>query len=294
MNGHQIDELLKRKVDSARRGRALRTAVSILVLLAIIALIASAIHRHNAKAVSAPDVPSTVETDTGPLPGETDEDKPSSAQSQKPLQPEEMRRKENRHELAVEWIGVPEEELPPIVTVRVLHQGEEVARFTLSEESEWRHSWADDYPSESLTLRADLPKSVMASFVLRGNQFIVTASGGSAVLPSVPTEADSGEGETPDGETEPAEDGGEASDGEAEAPEGEADEPIPGAESGKPVEAESEDKDGGEAEKEADESEEISESGRSGHRWWPIVLLMVCCAVLVTLGMFGIDHRRSR
>ena len=62
MNGHQIDELLKRKVDNARRGRTLRTAVTVLVLLAIIALVVSAVHRHRAKAVSASDDPSTVQT----------------------------------------------------------------------------------------------------------------------------------------------------------------------------------------------------------------------------------------
>ena len=285
MNGHQIDELLKRKVDNARRGKALRTAVIALVLLALIVLIAAAVHRHNAKAVSAPDVPSTVETDTEPSPDETEAEKPQTVEGEKPLQPEEMRRKENKHELVLQWVGVSEEERPSSVTITVLHQGEEAARFTLSAESEWRHSWSDEYPAETLTLRADLPKSVMASFALRGGQFNVICSGSGTAPVSVPEQ-------TEDSDSETSEDGNaEDEPSEAEASEDEEPEEEPEAQSGKI------DEPSGEEPAEAEEtknSDEIADAPRAGHSWWPIVLLMLCGAVLVTLGMLGTDRRRSR
>ena len=285
MNGHQIDELLKRKVDNARRGKALRTVAIALVLLALIVLIAAAVHRHNAKAVSAPDVPSTVETDTEPSPDETDAEKPQTVEGEKPLQPEEMRRKQNKHELVLQWVSVSEEDRPSSVTITVLHQGEEVARFTLSEESEWRHSWSDDYPAETLTLRADLPKSVMASFALRGGQFSVICSGGGTAPVSVPEETEDSDSET--SEDEKAED----EPPEAEASEDEKPEEEPEAQSGKI------DEPAGEEPAETEEtknSDEIADAPRASHSWWPIVLLMLCGAVLVTLGMLGTDRRRSR
>ena len=294
MNGHQLDELLKRKVDNARRGRTLRTVIVVLALLALISIIAAAVHHHKAKAVSTPDVPSTVETDTETPPEETGEPEPSAASSEKPLQPEEMRRKQNKHELVLNWVGIPEEEIPPIVTLTILCEGKEVARFTISEESEWRHSWSDDYPSEALSLRADLPKSVMASFVLRDNLFTVTGAYAGAA-PAAP--ADDGE-ESEDGEA--AEDGSsedaEASEDsetseDSEAPEA-SDGEQPEAQSGK-IDAPAEDA-AEKADAEDASSDEIADAPKSGHNWWPIVLLMLCGAVLVTLGMLGTDRRRTR
>lgn len=299
MNGRQIDELLKRKVDNARRGRTTRTVIAVLVLVALIAVIAAAVHHHKAKAVSDPDAPSTVETDTEPSPEQTDAQPSQAMNGQKPLQPEQMRRQQNRHELVLVWSGVPEEEIPPIVTLTMLCEGKEVARFTLSGESEWRHSWTDDYPSESLSLRADLPKSIMASFVLRGDEFTVT--GAYAVAPPADAqEGEAGDGEsaedaeTEDGETAEAGDGETAEDAEAgdgktsaqaeasdgEQPENRSDEPA------------------GDAPEDAEEAEEADGESPaapgSGHNWWPIVLLMICGAVLVILGLFGTDRRRTR
>lgn len=299
MNGHQIDELLKRKVDNARRGRTLRTAVTVLVLLAIIALVVSAVHRHRAKAVSASDDPSTVQTETEPSPDEAEETEPPAMGANKPLQPEEMRRQQNRHELVMEWSGVPEEEIPSIVTLTMLFEGKEVARFTLSEESEWRHSWTDDYPSEALSLRADLPKSIMASFVLRDNQFTVTGASASAA-PAIPADAEADGSE--DGDSAAGGEGTEDSEApEASEGEGAEDSEVPEASGGEQPEARDSaaDKPAGDTpeeadDAEADESDEIQDAPKSGHNWWPIVLLMICGAVLVTLGLFGTDRRRTR
>ena len=293
MNGHQIDELLKRKVDNARRGRTLRTVALVLVLLALIVLIGTAIHRHKAKAVNVPDVPSEVETEDEPTPeDEPAEPTPQASDGQKPLQPEEMRRQENKHELVLKWVGVSEAEKPPIVTVTVLCRGEEIARFTLSEESEWRHSWSDNYPAEAMSLRAELPKSVMASFSLRGNQFTVICSGSSAA--SIPSTAETEETEIPGEETEAeSEETGESGEApsEEEAPgEAQAEEEAPAQ-----SEAQPEEEAPGEAEEDGEgEPSEISSPPRSGHSWWPIVLLLLCGAVLVTLGVLGTDRRRSR
>ena len=299
MNGRQIDELLKRKVDNARRGRTTRTVIAVLALVALIAVIAAAVHHHKAKAVSNPDAPSTVETDTEPSPEQTDAQPSQAMNGQKPLQPEQMRRQQNWHELMLVWSGVPEEEIPPIVTLTMLCEGKEVARFTLSGESEWRHSWADDYPSESLSLRADLPKSIMASFVLRGDEFTVT--GAYAVAP--PADAQDGEAgngesaedaETEDGETAEAGDGetaedAETGDGETSAQAESSDGEQPENRSDEPA---------GDAPEDAEEAEdadgESPAAPGSGHNWWPIVLLMICGAVLVTLGLFGTDRRRTR
>ena len=295
MNGHQIDELLKRKVDNARRGRTTRTVIAALVLVALIAIIAAAVHHHKAKAVSDPDVPSTVETDTEPSPEQTDAQPPQAMSGQKPLQPEQMRRQQNKHELVLVWSGVPEEEIPPIVTLTMLSEGKEVARFTISEESEWRHSWSDDYPSEALSLRADLPKSIMASFVLRGDEFTVT--GAYAVAPP----ADAQDGEAGDGgSAEDAETGEGESAEDAEAGEGEASaqSEVPEASAGEQPEARSDGPAADTTEEADDEAAdgagEIAEAPEAGHNWWPIVLLMLCGAVLVTLGLFGTDRRRTR
>ena len=293
MNGHQIDELLKRKVDNARRGRTLRTVALVLVLLALVVLIGTAIHRHKTKAVNVPDAPSEVEAEEEPAPEDEPEAENTQVQEgQKPLQPEEMRRQENKHVLVLQWVGVPEEEKPPIVTITVLHRGEEVARFTLSEESEWRHSWSDNYPAETLSLRAELPKSVMASFTLRGNQFTVLCSGGSAIPASTAAAAETEQTESSD------EEAGEETEAEAETGETSSEEEAPGeaqTEEEAPSEAQPEEEAPGEAEADGEgETNEISSPPRSSHSWWPIVLLLLCGAVLVTLGVLGTDRRRSR
>ncbi|MBR4132869.1 MAG: hypothetical protein IKT99_07805 [Oscillospiraceae bacterium] len=294
MNGHQIDELLKRKVDNARRGRTLRTVAAVLALLVLIALIGTAIHRHKTKAVNVPDAPSAVESEDEPSSDEPEAETSPATEGQKPLQPEEMRRKQIKHELALRWVGVSEEDMPPLVTITVVQHGQEVTRFTLSEESEWRHSWTDDYPAESLSLRADLPKSIIASFTLRGNEFTVICSGGTGV-PTANTGAESGEDETPAEETsepETEDQDGETGDPEETGSEGEAPAEAPSEEE-TPDEAASDEKASSEAESDG-ETNEISDPPKSGHSWWPIVILMLCGAVLVTLGMLGTDRRRSR
>ena len=301
MNGHQIDELLKRKVDNARRTRTLRTTAALLALLALIVLIGTAVHLHKAKAVSAPDVPSTA--DTEPEPDESEEPDESgtpevSAQTKdgkKPLQPEEIRRLQIKHELVLEWVNVPEEEQPPMVTVTVLHQGEDAARFTLTAENEWRHSWSDNFSADALTLRAELPKSVMASFALRGNQFTLYASGSSAAVSAPEDDEQTSE----DGEEAP-EDSEEAPEDGEEAPEDAEETPEDGEEAPEDAEAAAQsgsaDASAGEAPEdgEADESDESSDAPETGRNWWPIVILMICGAALVILGVFGSDRRRTR
>ena len=276
MNGHQIDELLKRKVDNARRGRTLRNAAFALALLAIIVLIGTAVHRHKAKTADVPDDPSTVEAENEASPGESEAQKPQPMSGEKPLQPEEMRRKQNNHELVLVWVGVPEEERPSLVTITVLHKGEEAARFTLSAEDEWRHSWSDDLKSEELSLRADLPNSVMASFVLQGNQFTITGFSGSAAASEGSEDAD---GETSEDGEAPVQDDSNLHEGAADS--------DAQSQSGK-IEQPAEDV------PDEEESDEIADPPRSAHSWWPIVLLMICGAVLVTLGMLGTDRRRSQ
>lgn len=308
MNGHQIDELLKRKVDNARRTRTLRTAAALLALLALIVLIGTAVHLHKAKAVNAPDVPSTADTEPEPdeseEPGEsgTPEVSTQTKDGKKPLQPEEIRRLQIKHELVLEWENVPEEEQPPLVTVTVLHQGEEAARFTLTAENEWRHSWSDSFSANALTLRAELPKSVMASFALRGNQFTLYASGsgpavsaseGGEEAPEDGEEAPEDDEEAPEDDEEAPKDGEEAPEDGEEAPED--DEKAPedaeaAAQSG------SIDAPAGETpeDEEADESDGSADAPEAGHSWWPIVILMICGAALVILGVFGSDRRRTR
>lgn len=276
MNGHQIDELLKRKVDNARRGRTLRNAAFALALLALIVLIGTAVHRHKAKTANVPDDPSTVEAENEASPGESGTENVHTKDGQKPLQPEEIRRLQNKHELVLVWVGVPEEERPSVVSITVLHQGEEAARFTLSAEDEWRHSWSDGFKAEELSLRADLPSSVMASFVLQGNLFTITGFSGSAAVPEESTETD---GETSEDGDAPVQDDSNLHEGAADS-----DAQPQGGTTEQPAEDTQDE----------EESEEISDSPRSGHSWWPIVLLMICGAVLVTLGMFGTDRRRSK
>ena len=281
MNGHQIDELLKRKVDNARRGRTLRNAAFALALLALIVLIGTAVHRHKAKSPNVPDDPSTAETENETSPDEPGAENVHTKDGQKPLQPEEIRRLQNKHELVLVWVGVPEEERPSVVSVTVLHKGEEAVRFTLSAEDEWRHSWSDGFKAEELSLRANLPTSVMASFVLEGNQFTITGFSGSAAASDESEEADgetSGDGETPAQDDSNLHEG--APDSDAQAQDGIIEQPSENAQD--------------EDAQDEEASEDVSDAPRPAHSWWPIVLLMLCGAVLVTLGMLGTDRRRSK
>ena len=91
---------------------------------------------------------------------------------------------------------------------------------------------------------------------------------------------------------------GSAEDAEAGEGEASAQSEVPEASAGEQPEARSDGPAADTTEEADDEAAdgagEIAEAPEAGHNWWPIVLLMLCGAVLVTLGLFGTDRRRTR
>lgn len=261
MNVHQLDDLLKRKIDRAHKGQTLLNAVA--AVLCVIAAIIAGVSIHNQNKTAQPD-------DTlPPAQGNTEPaaDVPMIAHSLQMRWPEQM-------------LG----ELPEKINVIILRDGEELTSYTLSEENEWKLNWEDiaDFSETD----GEFPDTITVS-LSAGDDRPDDSSAEGASSDGNDVDSETGEpgnseaSDDSDGEQNGAPDGEQDSDGEQDA------------DSDGQQGADSDGAQGGNAANRGN-SDDPQETDRNlpgtGPVWWPIVLLLLSGVTLLVIGKRKTDR----